>query len=270
VTETVLAGRVEWLEDEHEVDIVLDKESAEVLLTVSSIELMKFPLSLVAMAKMLNHAGVDWTLSSKGYEATNFGFFAGKMDVAKMMIERVTDAVEAVGAKTVVIPECGHAFSVLRWAGANILGRPLPYEVKHITEYLADLKREGRLQFEPFDKSVTYHDPCQISRRGGAAEDARYLLEDCATDFREMSPTGNYNWCCGGGGGVQAISRAADLRHKVFKIKMDQVEETGAGTMLSSCANCRLTMTESKEHWNWNRELDSLAEVLADHLVEKG
>mgnify|MGYP000020375823 CR=1 FL=1 len=71
---------------------------------------------------------------------------------------------------------------------------------------------------------------------------------------------------CGGGGGVQAMSRAADLRHKVFKIKMAQVEDTGANTMLSSCANCRLTMDESKEHWHWVKGLVSLVEVLAEHL----
>ena len=169
---------------------------------------------------------------------------------------------------TVVIPECGHAFGVLRWTGANILGRPLPFEVVHISEFLADLKRAGKLRLRPMDESITYHDPCQVSRRGGAAQAARELLDGFATDFREMTPTGNHNWCCGGGGGVQAIGRAADLRHKVFKIKMDQVEKTGADTMVSACANCRLTMDESKEHWHWDTGLDSLVEVLADHLDE--
>jgi len=38
--------------------------------------------------------------------------------------------------------------------------------------------------------------------------------------------------------------------------------------MLSACANCRLTMDDSKAYWNWDRELDSLVEVLAEHLVE--
>lgn len=268
VTKEVLEDRIEWLEDEHEVAIPIDKESADVLLTVSSIELMKYPVSVVAMAKILNHAGVDWTLSSKGYEATNFGFLAGRPDIAKIMIERVTDAAQTVGAKTVVIPECGHAFGVLRWAGANILGRPLSFEVMHITEFLAGLKREGKLSFRPLEDSITYHDPCQVSRRGGAAEEARYLLDGFAADFREMNPTGNHNWCCGGGGGVQAMSRAADLRHKVFRLKMNQVEDTGAGTMISACANCRLTMDESKEHWHWDKGLDSLVEILADHLVD--
>ncbi len=266
VTEEVLADRIEWMEDEHEVEIPLDKDSADVLLTVSSIELMKYPVSLVAMAKLLNHAGINWTISSKGYEATNFGYLSGKADISKIMIERITAAAEAVGAKTVIIPECGHAFGALRWSGANILGRPLPYKVMHITEYLAELKRSGNLKFRPFNDSITYHDPCQISRRGGAMQAARDLLEGFATNFSEMSPTGNYNWCCGGGGGVQAIGRAADLRHKVFKLKMEQVEETGAGTMISSCSNCRLTMDESKAHWHWDKGLNSIVEILADHI----
>jgi len=115
---------------------------------------------------------------------------------------------------------------------------------------------------------VTYHDPCQVSRRGGATEDARELLNGVFTDFHEMDPTKNYNWCCGGGGGVQAISRAAPMRHEVFKIKMHQVEETGADTLISSCANCRLTMDESSARWKWNKELASLVELLAENIAE--
>jgi Fe-S oxidoreductase len=218
------------------------------------------------MARLFNQAGVDWTFSTRGYESTNFGFLAGKIDIARHAIEKLVTTAEEIGARLLVIPECGHAYGVLRWSGANLIGRPLPFQVLHITEYLAQLKKEGRIRFRPIEKSITYHDPCQVSRRGGATAAARYLLED-ATDFREMSPTGNFNWCCGGGGGVQAMSRAADLRHKVFQIKMKQVEDTGAEMMLSACANCRLTMDESISYWNWDRELESMVELLAEHLV---
>ncbi|GAG91078.1 unnamed protein product, partial [marine sediment metagenome] len=34
------------------------------------------------------------------------------------------------------------------------------------------------------------------------------------------------------------------------------------------CANCRLTMDDSKEYWKWDRELESLVELLAENLVE--
>ena len=268
VSTSVLQDRLDWIADEHDTEFPLDKKEAEVLFTVSSIELMKYPDSVAAMAKLLNAAGVNWTISSEGYEATNFGYLSGKADLAKLGVSRVVDAAEKMGIKTVIIPECGHAYSVMRWAGANILGRPLPFEVFHITEYLATLKREGKIAFKPIEDAFTYHDPCQVSRRGGAEADARYLLEGFAPNFVEMTPTANENWCCGGGGGVQAISRAAELRHKVFEIKAKQVADTGTSKLVSSCANCRLTFDESVAAVKWSGELDSLVEMLADNLIE--
>lgn len=264
-----LADRLEWLADDNEIDLPLDKKGAEVLLTVSSIEMMKYPDSIVSMGKLLNHAGVNWTFSSKGYEATNFGYLTGKSDIAKIMTSRIVEAAEELGVKTVIIPECGHAYGVMRWQAANVMGRPLPFEVFHITEYLAKLKREGKFEFKPYTEPFTYHDPCQISRRGGATADARYLMEGMATDFREMTPSGNSNWCCGGGGGVQAIARSAPIRYEVFKIKTDQVAKTGVDTLVSSCANCRLTMDEAKAAIKWGGGLDSIVEILASHLIEK-
>ncbi len=268
LTPEKLEDRLDWLADDEEVDIPLDKTGAEVLLTVSSIEAMKYPKSLSAMAKIMNHAGVNWTFSAHGYEATNFGYLAGRADIAKTMLMRIVSTAEAAGVKTVVIPECGHAYGVMRWGAANILGRPLPFEVLHITEYIAKLKREGKLKLKPYDKPFTYHDPCQVSRRGGAAADARYILDGFATQFHEMTPTAELNWCCGGGGGVQAMSRAAELRNKAFKIKIDQVAATGTDTLVSACANCRLTMDESKLYWKWDGGLESLVEIVAENLVE--
>ncbi|MBD3728208.1 MAG: (Fe-S)-binding protein [Sphingomonadales bacterium] len=262
-----LMDRVEWLEDDFETEMPMDKAKADILLTVSSIEAMKYPDSIVAMAKIMNTAGADWTFSSKGYESTNFGYLAGRPDIAKLMVTRIVEAAEAVGAKTVVIPECGHAYGVMRWSGANILGRPLPFEVLHITEYIAKLVRDGTLKMKPFTDAITYHDPCQVSRRGGATQDARDILAGFATDFREMDPTGELNWCCGGGGGVQAMARAADLRHKVFQLKIDQTEATGTKKLVSACANCRMTMDESKDALHWDGELISLIELVADALV---
>ena len=268
VSKDVLESRLEWIADEQETEIPLDKSDADVLFTISSIELMKYPDSVGAMAKLLNAANVNWTISTLGYEATNFGYLAGKPDIAKLSVTRLVNAAETLGIKTLIIPECGHAYSVLRWNGATILGRPLPFEVLHITEYLAKLKREGRLKVKPISDSITYHDPCQVSRRGGAEADARYLIDGFAPNFREMAPTANYNWCCGGGGGVQAIARAAPLRHKVFEIKAKQVERSGADIMVSSCANCRLTMDESIEALHWGGRLESMVEMLAENLIE--
>ena len=184
-------------------------------------------------------------------------------------MQRVVDAAEKLGVKYVISPECGHAFTAIRWEGPNLIGRSYKFQVIHILELLDQLRSEGRLKTRGKEsKPLTFHDPCQIVRRGGVVAQPRRLLGEVASDLRDMKDHGTINWCCGGGGGVQAIGRAAKLRHDVFKIKIDQVEKTGAKTMVSSCSNCRLTMDESKAALKWEGELGSLVEIIADHLIE--
>ena len=82
--------------------------------------------------------------------------------------------VGALGVKYVLSPECGHAYSVLRWEGPNIIGRPFGFEVLHITELLDRLRAEGRLVTEGAEAArLTYHDPCQNTRRGGLPREPR-------------------------------------------------------------------------------------------------
>jgi Fe-S oxidoreductase len=266
-TPKVLKERIEWLADEHEVKIALDRAEADVLVTLSSIELMKYPASLVALAGILNRMGVSWTFRSDGYEATNFGLFSGNFDWQRDMSLRVINAAIASKAKTLVLPECGHAYGAMRWQGANMLGRPLPFRVLHISEFLAEAVREGRLKLKPMQGTVTFHDPCQVSRRGGATGAPREVLAALGADLREMPPAGDANWCCGGGGGVVTLHRADAHRHRAFEIKMKQIETTGAQRLATSCSNCRLTFDDGQAHYKWDRKMESLLELVAEHLA---
>ena len=65
------------------------------------------------------------------------------------------------------------------------------------------------------------------------------------------------------------MSRAADVRQEVFRIKIDQVAETGVDTMVSACSNCRLTMDESKTALQWAGTLERLVELLAENVETK-
>lgn len=266
-TARVLKERIEWLADEHEVEIALDRPQADVLVTLSSIELMKYPASLVALARVLNRMGLSWTFRSDGYEATNFGLFSGNLDWQRDMSLRVINAAIASRAHTLVLPECGHAYGAMRWQGANMLGRPLPFRVLHVSEFLAEAVRDGQLKLRPLEGTVTFHDPCQVSRRGGATEAPREVLAALGADLREMPPAGDANWCCGGGGGVVTLRRADAHRYRAFEIKMRQVEAAGAARLATSCSNCRLTFDDGQTHFGWDRRMESLLELVAEQLA---
>jgi Fe-S oxidoreductase len=268
-TPKVLKDRIEWLADEHEIEIPLDKPRAEILVTLSSIEIMKYPQSIVALAKILHHMRADWTLRSDGYEATNFGMLSGNAQWQKALSMKLIDAAIACDAKTLILPECGHAYGALRWQGANAFGKPLPFDVVHISEFLADNVTNGKIRLQKLAKSVTFHDPCQVSRRGGATEAPRQVLRALGVEFREPESAGDLNWCCGGGGGVVTIHRADPLRYKAFEIKMRQIDATGADMAITSCANCRQSFDDGQAHFHWARTMDSLLETVADNLAVK-
>ena len=265
-TPQVLAERLEWLSDEHGVPMRVDAPRADVLVTLSSIEIMKYPLSLVAIARVLERAGHAWTISSRGYEATNFGMLSGNVGWQRDMTLKLVDAAIACGAKVVLLPECGHAYSALRWQGAAMLGRELPFRVLHVSEFLAEQLAAGRLRVKPLAKSVAFHDPCQVSRRGGATQAPRDVLAALGVDLREPEDRGDFSFCCAGGGGVIANPRADDLRRRAFAIKMRQLDATGAELPVTSCANCRQSFDDGGAHHGWDRRMQSLLELVADRL----
>ncbi len=268
-TPKVLRERLEWLFDEHGVPIHLDLPQADVLVTLSSIEIMKYPLSLVAVARVMEHVGCTWTISSRGYEATNFGMLSGNAEWQRDMTMKLIDAAIACKAQVLVLPECGHAYSALRWQGANVLGRELPFRVLHISEFLAEGLESGRIRVKRLAGTVAFHDPCQVSRRGGATQAPRSVMSALGLELRETEDSGELSFCCGGGGGVIANRRADGLRRKAFEIKLRQMDATGAAMSLTSCANCRQSFDDGEEHLHRDRTMGSLLELVAQHLDER-
>ncbi|MCV6638069.1 (Fe-S)-binding protein [Candidatus Albibeggiatoa sp. nov. NOAA] len=112
----------------------------------------------------------------------------------------MVNAAESLKIKTVISPECGHAYTVIRWEEPNLMGRSFDFKVKHIVEVLDELRAEGLLKTEGFEEQrLTFHDPCQLVRRGGVVQQPRNLMNMISKDFIEMPDAGMMNWCCGGG-----------------------------------------------------------------------
>ncbi len=271
VTLKTLQASVRNVEKEYGVEIPMDVEGAEYMALLSSMEIVNFPEYIGGLARIFRAAGLSWTLSSEAYEATNSGIQIGDSNAARELVGRVVKAAEKLGVKYVISPECGHAYMAIRWEGPNLMGREHPFEVVQVLELLEQLQREGRIQLKGnIDTHLTFHDPCQIVRRGGVTEAPRKLLKQVASNFEEMADHGTMNWCCGGGGGVSASERAEPLRMQVFQRKKKQLDEFGPELIVTACANCRIVMEEGLEHYEMQQEVIGLTELIADRLVEAG
>jgi Fe-S oxidoreductase len=273
MTASVWDERLEWAADEWEVEIPRDVKGAEMLVVFTSIEVMKFPTNIAAIAKVLNKAGASWTVSSKAREVVNFGYFEGNEEHTKLFIQRILDGAKELGVKRIVVTECGHAYDALRWMAPNLLPETNDFEITHITAVLAELLHTGAIKlkagFFDQDGTITFHDACKIQRRGGHIKEPREILNILAPkSFKEMVPNREEAICCGGGGGVIAIQAADPQRYAAFTLKIDQVNKVGAKTVAMVCSNCRLQFTQCVEHFNLDWKITGLTQMVADALED--
>jgi Fe-S oxidoreductase len=262
-------AQMKHVEADYGLQIPLDQEGAEYLVMLSSMEIINFPEYLGAIAKIMRHAGKTWTLCSEAFEATNAGMQIGNSDLARVIVKRIVDGAEKLKVKTVISPECGHAYTALRWEGANLIGRPFTFKVQHIVEVLEELRLAGLLKTEGMETDrLTFHDPCQLARRGGVIQPQRNLMAMIAKDFHEMPDAGFMNWCCGGGGGASAIEEGEELRLEAFKRKKSQLDAVKPHRLVTACANCRIVLEEGLEHYQMNLPVVGLTETIAEHIPD--
>lgn len=219
--------------------------------------------SIIPAAAVFNAAGENWTLSF--FEAVNFGAFVGDPTRTKLIMERIVNEAKRLKVKEVCICECGTAFRVMK----QMSGKQ-PFAVSSVTEVHARYIREGRIKLDKskFKGAITYHDPCQMARNGGIIDEPRYILENLTDDFRDMAPDPQYNWCCGGGGGLVALGdETLDFRMKSSRVKADQIKETGAGILATACENCHTQLSDLNSHYDLGVSVHFLTSMVADALA---
>ena len=248
-----------WKMEAGETVIPVDVEGAELLYVA-----LAGAHSIIPAAAVFNAAGENWTLSF--FEAVNFGAFVGDPTKTKLILDRIVNEARRLKVREVCICECGTAFRVMKQ-----LSGEQPFEVSSITEVHARYIKEGRIRLDKskFKEPVTYHDPCQLARNGGIIDQPRYILEHLTENFREMAPDPQYNWCCGGGGGLVALGEdTLDFRMKSSRVKADQVRGSGAKILATACENCHSQLSDINDYYKIGVDVQFLSSMIADALAQ--
>ncbi len=266
---------IEWMEEEMQDElndpqatIPINQQGSRVLYTLNPREPKFFPLSIAAMAKVFYAAKESWTLSTNMYDVTNYAYFSSHPGHAKTIARRMMEEVGNMGAKKLVLAECGHGARANRWEGPNYAGEAFP-ETTTSVELIADYIKRGRIQLDKQKnpETITLHDPCNLVRSGGVMQEQRLILQHAASDFVEMTPHGIDNYCCGGGGGQLAMSEYNERRLKIAEIKAEQIRKTGAKTVATPCHNCVDQLSQINVTYQLNVQIKTIAEIVADALV---
>lgn len=207
-----------------------------------------------ATVDILNKAGVDFGIL--GAEENCCGESIRKTGSEELFKRLAKENIKTFidnGVKKVLVssPHCYHTFK------NEYPEFMVNFEVIHISQYLSELIREGRLAFsKSYDRKVTYHDPCYMGRHNGVYDEPREILSLIPSlELVEMADSREDSLCCGGGGG--RIWMDTPQSERFSDIRLTQAKDAGANVLATSCPYCITNFEESR----LNLEYDDLLEV---------
>ena len=263
-----------------------DKEGADVLLIHNAGEILSWPENPMAFAVILEAAGISWTMSSDltAYDSVNYGLWYDDVQFARVAL-RQAEAARKLKVKKIVLGECGHGHKASMVVADRLLTGDLNIPRESALVFLRDIVRSGRLKLDPArnDFPVTLHDPCNMVRLMGIVEPQREILRAICPQFREMTPHGVDNYCCGGGSGFAIMSGNNFLdwrmsvagRRKVRQILhafADHPSPEVKKYVCAPCSNCKGQMRDLFQyHGLWEKAgilYGGLAELIVNAMTD--
>ena len=94
------------------------------------------------------------------------------------------------------------------------------------------------------------------------------MINTVATDYREMTPNRELNWCCGGGGGlIAAAEDMFEMRMQGGIPKVEQIRSTQAKWVVTACENCKTQLEDLNDRFELGIEIKGVIDLIADSLI---
>ncbi len=278
-----LKDTLEFLEDDMfeeksvKIKFPLDVEGADYVFFAAVSDYLMEAETLMGIAAVFTATGDKWTIGTGYYDGINYGLFYSDR-ILERVVKQVDEETKRLKGKNILIGECGHASRTAKQFIPTYCGGEKALPVVSILEYTHKVWKEGRLKLNPdiVTEKVAYHDPCNFARNRWIIDKPREVLKAFCKNYVEMTPIGDKNICCGGGGGTVSIDEIRPFRTTVGgKLKADQIRKSGCEILVAPCANCKKQLRELVEDQGINVQVVGLhdliykAIIFDDSLVEK-
>ncbi len=215
--------------------------------------------SAIATATLLKTAGVDFAILGPRECCT--GDPARRMGneyVFQSLAEQNVATLNDVGART-ILTSCPHCFNTLSSEYPDFGGH---YRVKHHSEFLAELVREGKLTPSARDTAITYHDSCYLARHNDVLEAPRELVAAVGKSL-EMPRSGKRGFCCGAGGAHMWMEERGK---PINEERAREAAATGASTLAVACPFCTVMLEDGVRTSGVELRVADVATLLAESI----
>lgn len=219
------------------------QQKGETLFFAGCSDSYSYPQTARACVKILQEAGKKVAyLSEKEWCCGAPAFWSGNNKLFEQIVRHNLSAIKASGAKEVVLG-CAVCYNMIKTNYSTV--SKLPFKITHISQFIADSLKEGKLKFvKPFNKTITYHDPCHLGREEKVYEEPREVIRKIpGAKLSEMGRNRKAAWCCGEGIVVNAVS--PNLTRKISAERIDEARQSGAEAIVTCCPGCVATLSKA-------------------------
>jgi Fe-S oxidoreductase len=214
-----------------------------------------------AILKVLKLAGVKATYPGKGDKCCGRPlYFSGRRDDVEGVARSNVKIVNEKSAK-VLLASCSSCYLAFIKDYPPLIGKP-SFEIYHTAEYFNILYKDNRLKFsKPLNKTIIYHDPCEIGRVGGIFAPPRELLNALpGAKVLEFDKNKENGLCCGGGGLFEAVDE--DQAYYIGEQIVLEADHKGADILVTACPTCNTVFNMSKTNLKKMGKMESKLKVL--------
>jgi len=212
-----------------------------------------------SIAETLTKLNEDWTLIDEEWCCGMPFRYVGNSKKVREFADHNVKELEKKGVHTVITgcPTCWHT---LRFEYPKLLQKDLGFKVMHVTEYIRNRINDGKIKVRrKKTEIVTLHDPCDLARNS-MTNFSREIIGRIAENFVEMPLHGKDSLCCGLGGMLAAVDE--ELSRKIGVQRLRQAEAIGAEILVTSCAGCKLNLSEAVKLSESKLVVQDLTELL--------
>ncbi|MHA1264028.1 MAG: (Fe-S)-binding protein [Candidatus Helarchaeota archaeon] len=255
------AERTQWIKDAKNL-----KDTADILYFVGCTSSYRESEIATEMLDLLLKMNLDVTVSKDEWCCGSPLIRTGQLKLVKELAEHNLEMIKSSKAKTIVF-SCAGCYRTFKEDYQALLGSDPPFELFHVTDFIAKLIDENRIHFtEGTPIKVTYHDPCHIGRHCGIYNSPRKVLKSIpGIELVEMRRHAENAWCCGAGGGVKSGFR--DWAIEIASERIKEAEETGAELLVSSCPFCKRNLMDAIKATGSNLKFMDLTELVNSRLA---
>jgi heterodisulfide reductase subunit D len=171
-------------------------------------------------------------------------FITGQHDMLGGLVKRLVNAYQLRGVKTLLC-SCPCCVNIMARDWPLFYGKELPFKIRHITQFVEEALKRGRLRFrKELKERIIYHDPCYLSRGVGIIAEPRIILSQIpGIQLLEFERHGLDSRCCGAGGAARKVFHENAVA--MGRLTIDEAVAKKADKLVLSCPACYEKVNEA-------------------------